>query len=106
MSPYRMSCPPIVAPPEQPRLVPIGRLVLAYGLLAAACLIGACGLTENDRAQLAREGVLIGVCKAQASECGRQAGAPEKRAPQCWDVFDACLLDAGITITHAKDAGR
>ena len=76
----------------------------AAGILMTIAI--ACGLSHEDRAQLAREGVLIGVCKSQASECGRQAGAPEKPAPQCWDVFDACLLDAGITITHAKDAGR
>lgn len=109
MSPYRMSCPPPVekSSPERPRLFPIGRLVLAYGLLAAACLIGAChGLNDADRADLARDGVLIGVCKSLASDCGEDAGAPGKKAPQCWKVFDDCLADAGITVTHAKDGGQ
>lgn len=70
--------------------------------LAAACH----GLNDADRADLARDGVMIGVCKSMASDCGEDAGAPAKPAPQCWAVFDACLADAGITITHAKDGGR
>lgn len=100
MNPYR-SCLPIRD--ERLRLVPISRLVLAYGLLAA---ITGCDFTKAERQQIAREGVLIGVCKSEASECGKREGAPEKLAPQCWAVFDACLLDAGITVTNAKDGGR
>lgn len=70
--------------------------------LAVACH----GLNDADRAELARDGVMIGVCKSMASDCGEDAGAPAKPAPQCWALFDACLADAGITITHAKDGGR
>lgn len=80
--------------------------IAAAGLLltlAAACH----GLNDADRAELARDGVLIGVCKSMASDCGEDAGAPDKKAPQCWKVFDECLADAGITITHTtKDGGR
>lgn len=77
----------------------------AAGILATLVACGA-ALSDADHVELARDGVRIGVCKSIASDCGEKAGAPAKPAPQCWAVFDACLLDAGIVVTNPKDGGR
>lgn len=78
-------------------------------IIVGAVALEACkpALTDADQIELAREGVIYSVCKSVASDCGEDAGAPAKPAPQCWAVFDACLEDAGIKMTRTtKDGGR
>lgn len=73
-------------------------IVLAIGvILAAARIFLGCGgqqtLTPADQESITRDGVEIAVCQAEARRCKADAG---DRPSQCWGVYDACMLHAGL----------
>jgi len=75
--------------------------LFAFVLLPLVACLG--GLTAQDHASIAADGIRIGVCEAKAIGCksdAERAGAsPADVSRRCWPVYDECIA------AHFKDGG-
>lgn len=61
-------------------------------LATLAALYGCVSLTEAERLAIAHDAIRIEVCQQKGRDCrtDRDGG------PGCWDVYNACIVDAGL----------
>lgn len=71
--------------------------VFAFFVLPA--FVACVALTAEDKAQIARDTIKIGMCEFEARMCKERAG--DAVAATCWPVYDACLVRHDLV-----DAGR